>query len=48
VKRKLRAEGVRISLLSASTITQLADAHLREHAAELLACSAASPNSSGS
>jgi hypothetical protein len=42
VKRQLRAEGRRISLLSASEITQLADAHLREHAAEPLAQAEAS------
>jgi hypothetical protein len=42
VIRKLKAEGVRVSLMSASEITQVADAHLREHAAELLAKAEAS------
>jgi hypothetical protein len=36
VKHKLKAQGVKVSLVSASTITQLAHAHLRRHAAELL------------
>jgi hypothetical protein len=36
--RKLKAEGkVKVSLLSRAEITRLAEAHLREHAAELLA-----------
>jgi hypothetical protein len=43
VKRKLRAEGrIKLAYLSASEITQLADAHLRAHAAELLAQAEAS------
>jgi hypothetical protein len=37
VKRRLRAQGVKLSLTSAMTITQLANAHLRAHEAELLA-----------
>jgi hypothetical protein len=38
VIRRLKAEGrVRVSLMSASQITQLAKAHLQAHAAELLA-----------
>jgi hypothetical protein len=38
VIRRLKAEGkVRVSLMSASQITQLAKAHLRAHEAELLA-----------
>jgi hypothetical protein len=42
VKRKLRAEGHRPTLMSASEITSLANVHLREHAAELLAQAEAS------
>ena len=42
VKRKLKAQGVKLSLTSAMTITQLANAHLRRHAAELLAAAEAS------
>jgi hypothetical protein len=42
VKRKLKVEGVKVSLLSASTITRLAQEHLRQHAAELLAQAEAS------
>ena len=42
VKRRLKAQGVKVSLVSASTITQLAHAHLRRHAAELLAAAEAS------
>jgi phosphoserine phosphatase len=42
VKRRLKAQGVKVSLVSASTITQLANAHLRRHAAELLAAAEAS------
>ena len=42
VKRKLKAQGVKVSLLSASTITRLAKEHLRRHAAELLAAAEAS------
>ena len=42
VKRELKAEGVKVSLLSASTITRLAQEHLRQHAAELLAQAEAS------
>jgi hypothetical protein len=37
VKRKLRAEGTRVTLLTVSEINTLADAHLRANAAELLA-----------
>jgi hypothetical protein len=42
VKRKLKAQGVKVSLMSASAITRLANAHLRAHAAELLAQAEAS------
>jgi hypothetical protein len=43
VIRRIKAEGkVRVSLMSASEITHLANAHLREHAAELLAQAEAS------
>jgi hypothetical protein len=42
VKRKLKSEGVKVSLLSASTITRLAQEHLRQHAAELFAQAEAS------
>jgi hypothetical protein len=42
VKWKLKAQGVKVSLLSAVTITQLANAHLRRNAAELLAAAEAS------
>jgi hypothetical protein len=42
VKRKLKAQGVKVSLLSAVTIAQLANAHLRRNAAELLAAAEAS------
>jgi hypothetical protein len=43
VIRKLKAEGrIKLAYLSASEITQLADAHLRAHAAELLAQAEAS------
>ena len=42
VKKKLKAQGVKVSLLSAVTITQLANAHLRRNAAELLAAAEAS------
>jgi hypothetical protein len=42
VKRKLKAQGVKVSLLSASTITQHANEYLRRHAAELLAAAEAS------
>jgi hypothetical protein len=42
VKRKLKAEGVRVSLLSASTITRHADEYLRAHREELLAQAEAS------
>jgi hypothetical protein len=38
----LRAEGTRVTLLSASEIDTLADAHLQAHAAELLAQAEAS------
>jgi hypothetical protein len=34
-RRKLKVQGVKVSLLSASTITRLAQEHLRRHAAEL-------------
>ena len=43
VKRRLRAEGrVRVTLLSASELNTLANAHLKAHAAELLAQAEAS------
>jgi hypothetical protein len=42
VKRKLKAQGVKVSLMAASEITRLAHAHLRQHAAELLAQAEAS------
>jgi hypothetical protein len=42
VKRQLKAQGVKVSLLSASTITQHANEYLRRHAAELLAAAEAS------
>ena len=42
VERALRAEGHRPTLMSASEITSLANVHLREHAAELLAQAQAS------
>jgi hypothetical protein len=42
VKRKLRAEGHRPTLMSASEINTLANAHLRANAAELLAKAEAS------
>jgi hypothetical protein len=41
-RRKLKAQGVKVSLLGASTITRLAQEHLRRHAAELLAAAEAS------
>ena len=42
VKRRLRAEGTRPHSLTLSEIKRLADAHLRQHAAELLAKAEAS------
>ena len=42
VERKLRAEGTRPHSLTLSEIKRLADAHLRQHAAELLAKAEAS------
>jgi hypothetical protein len=36
VVRKLKSEGVKVALMSASKITQLTIAYLREHQAELL------------
>ena len=42
VKRRLKAQGVKVSLMSAMKITQLAEAHLRRHAAELLRAAEAS------
>jgi hypothetical protein len=42
VKKKLKAQGVKVSLMAASEITRLANAHLRAHAAELLAKAEAS------
>jgi len=36
VKRRLQAQGVKLSLTSAMTISQLANAHLRAHSEELL------------
>ena len=42
IKRKLRAEGTRVTLLTVSEINRLADAHLRAHATELLAKAEAS------
>ena len=37
VRRKLKAQGVKVSLMAASQITRLANEHLRQHSAELLA-----------
>jgi hypothetical protein len=43
VIRRIKAEGkVKVSLMSAGEITSLANAHVREHAAELLAQAEAS------
>jgi hypothetical protein len=42
VKRKLKAQGVKVSLMARAEITRLANAHLRAHAAELLAQAEAS------
>jgi hypothetical protein len=42
VIRKLKAEGRRVSLMSASQINALATAHLREHHRELFAAAEAS------
>jgi hypothetical protein len=42
VKRRLKAQGVKVSLMSASEITRLANAHLRRNAVELLAAAEAS------
>jgi hypothetical protein len=43
VIRRIKAEGkVKVSLMSAGEISSLANAHLREHAAELLATAEAS------
>jgi DNA helicase TIP49 (TBP-interacting protein) len=36
VKRKLKQQGVKVSLMAASEITRLANAHLQRNAAELL------------
>jgi hypothetical protein len=42
IKKKLKAQGVKVSLMAASQISSLANAHLRAHAAELLAAAEAS------
>jgi hypothetical protein len=42
VKRKLKAQAVKVSLMARAEITRLANAHLRAHAAELLAQAEAS------
>ena len=42
IKKKLKAQGVKVSLMAASEITRLAHAHLRAHSAELLAAAEAS------
>jgi hypothetical protein len=42
VKRRLRAQGVKLSLTSRAQITRLAMAHLRAHSEELLAAAEAS------
>jgi hypothetical protein len=42
VKKKLKAQGVKVSLLAASQITRLAMAHLRAHQEELLRAAEAS------
>ena len=41
-ERKLKAQGVKVSLMARAEITRLANAHLRAHAAELLAQAEAS------
>ena len=42
VKRKLKQQGVKVSLMAASEITRLANAHLQRNAAELLRAAEAS------
>ena len=42
IQKKLKAQGVKVSLMAASEITRLANAHLRAHAKELLAAAEAS------
>jgi len=42
VKRKLKAQGKRVSLMAAAEISRLANEHLRAHGAELLAQAEAS------
>ena len=42
IVKKNKAQGVKVSLMAASEITRLANAHLRAHAAELLAKAEAS------
>ena len=42
VKSKLKQQGVKVSLMAASEITRLANAHLQRNAAELLRAAEAS------